>query len=118
MNHEKVLYAVFACSQTNNEPVKDWLKELSLNERKIIGFKIKEVEYGWPVGMPLTKSLGNGLWEVRVNLGETEKIARIIFGIDGNRMVLLHGFIKKTQKTPKEDLNIASKRWKSYKSVS
>lgn len=67
--------------------------------------------------MPLTRPIGNGLREVRINLGETDKIARVIFGLDGNRMVLLHGFIKKTEKTPKNDLDIANKRWKSYESI-
>ncbi len=117
MDNEKVLQVVFARTQAGGEPVKDWLRKIALDERRAIGFKIKEVEFGWPVGMPLTKPVGEGLWEVRVCLRETERIARVIFGLDGNKMVLLHGFIKKTQKTSKKDFDIAIQCWKTYKNI-
>jgi phage-related protein len=115
MDNEKILKAVFIRTQAGGEPVKDWLKTLPQEERKTIGFKIKEVEFGWPIGMPLTKAIGEGLWEIRVSLGETERTARIIFGLDGNKMLLLHGFIKKTRKTPKPDIEIARHRLKNYR---
>ncbi|MCP4697378.1 MAG: type II toxin-antitoxin system RelE/ParE family toxin [Gammaproteobacteria bacterium] len=115
MKNEKVSQAVFACTETGKEPVREWLKGLPAEERRAIGFKIKEAEFGWPTGMPLTKNLGNGLWEVRVSIGKTKRMARIIFGLDTNKMVLLHGFIKKTRQTPDEDIRIARARWKNYR---
>ncbi|TPV99038.1 MAG: hypothetical protein USCAAHI_01532 [Beijerinckiaceae bacterium] len=80
-------------------------------DRRILGFDIAVVEFGWPVGMPLCKSLAGGLWEVRSNLTDG-RIARVIFCVAHGRMVLLHGFIKKTPKTPQIDLDTARKRQK------
>ncbi len=78
-------------------------------DRKIIGEDIKDVEFSWPTGMPLVRSLGKGLWEVRSDLTQG-RIARVLFCVQHGRMVLLHGFIKKTQKTPDADLELALKR--------
>lgn len=88
--------------------MRNWLKSLPSDEdRKRIGEDIKTVEFGWPIGMPVCRPLGEGIYEVRTNLAQNW-IARILFYIDKmNRMVLLHGFIKKTQKTPDEDLELA-----------
>jgi phage-related protein len=87
--------------------VRDWLKGLSLEDRKRVGEDIKTVEFGWPIGMPVRKSLGDGIYEVRTNLAHN-RIARVLFYIDTKgRMILLHGFIKKTQKTPNQDLELA-----------
>ena len=80
-------------------------------DRRILGFDIAVVEFGWPVGMPLCKSIARGLWEVRSNLTHG-RIARVIFCVAHGRMVLLQGFIKKTQKTPQSDLDTARKRQK------
>lgn len=90
--------------------MREWLKGLPLSEdRKRIGEDIKTVEFGWPIGMPTCKPLGDGIYEVRTRLGQN-RIARVLFYIDTrNRMVLLHGFIKKTQKTPSEDLELAKR---------
>jgi phage-related protein len=95
--------------------VRDWLKGLpSSEDRKRIGEDIKTVEFGWPVGMPVCKSLGNGIYEVRTSLAQN-RIARVLFYIDKRtRMVLLHGFIKKTQKTPDEDLEQARNNRKKH----
>jgi len=92
------------------EPVRQWLVGLSQSERKIIGEDLKTVQLGWPIGMPLVRKIATGLWEVRVTL--PGKIARILFTVVENRMVLLHGFIKKTQATPKGDLDLAVSRLK------
>ena len=101
--------AIFYRTEAGGEPVRDWLKELSPEGRKRIGEDIKTVEFGWPVGMPVCKPLGDGLYEVRTTLSQS-RIARMLFYIDTRgRMVLLHGFIKKTQKTPDEDLELARK---------
>jgi phage-related protein len=112
---EKVLDVVFARTQAGSEPVRDWLRALPSEEKRIIGFKIKEVQFGWPIGMPLTRNLGNGLWEVRINLPGTERIARVIFTLHKNNMVLLHGFIKKTQKTPEHEIETARNRLRNCK---
>ena len=84
------------------------MKSLSEEDKLKIGTDIKTVEYGFPIGMPICKSLGKGLFEVRTNLDN--RIARILFWISDGKMVLLHGFIKKSQKTPKQDLDLALKR--------
>jgi len=94
-----------------SEPVRDWLKEMDRDDRRVIGEDISVVEFGWPIGMPTCRPLGDGLWEVRSNLSGG-RIARVIFAINAGRMVLLHGFIKTTQKTPKADLELARKRKK------
>jgi phage-related protein len=100
--------AIFFRTDSGGEPVRDWLKGLpSPEDRKRIGEDIKTVEFGWPVGMPVCRPLGGGLYEVRTSLAQN-RIARVLFYIDKKaRMVLLHGFIKKTRKTPDEDLKLA-----------
>jgi phage-related protein len=100
--------AIFFRTEAGGEPVRDWLRRLpSPEDRKRIGEDIKTVEFGWPVGMPVCKPLGDGIYEVRTSLAQN-RIARVIFYIDKRaRMVLLHGFIKKTRKTPDEDLELA-----------
>jgi phage-related protein len=105
----KRLPAAFYRTETGNEPVRDWLKqELSKEDRVKIGTAIKRVEIEWPIGKPTCAPLSDGLWEVRVSL--TNRIARVIFCVHDETMVLLHGFIKKTQKTPQDDLDLAGKR--------
>lgn len=89
--------------------MRDWLQQLEQSERKIIGADIKTVEYGWPIGMPTCRPMGKGLYEVRSSL-PGGKIARVLFCIFEGQMVLLHGFIKKTQKAPQQELNLALKR--------
>lgn len=101
--------ARFYQTESCNEPVREWLKQLEPTERKIVGADIKTVEYGWPIGMPTCRSMGKGLYEVRSSL-PNGKIARVLFCIFEEHMILLHGFIKKTQKTPPKELNLALKR--------
>ena len=99
--------AIFYRTEAGGEPVRDWLKGLSSEDRKCIGEDIKTVEFGWPIGMPVCRPLGDGIYEVRTSLAQN-RIARVLFYIDKKgRMVLLHGFIKKTQRTPGEDLQLA-----------
>jgi len=90
------------------EPVREWLKSLSQVEKRTIGEDVKTVQFGWPLGMPLVRKLEPGLWEIRSNL--PSGIARIIFTVKDNAMVLLHGFIKKSQKTSLDDLQLARAR--------
>ena len=91
--------------------MRDWLLELSKADRAAIGADIKDVEFSWPVGMPLRRSMGDGLWEVRSGLDQG-RIARVLFCVTRGTMLLLHGFIKKTQKTPAADLDLARRRMK------
>lgn len=89
--------------------MREWLKNLDAEDRKIIGEDIKDVEFSWPIGLPLVRSLGKELWEVRSSLPRG-RIARVLFCIAGHRLILLHGFIKKTQKTPQSEIDLALKR--------
>jgi phage-related protein len=100
----------WGASLADAEPVLDWLKSLPADERKEIGRDLMRVQWRWPVGMPLCRSLGDGLWEVRSNL--PGRIARVLFCIHGGGIVALHGFIKKTQKTAQAALDLAKKRMK------
>ena len=93
--------------------MRDWLKALPVAERKIIGEDIKTVQFGWPLGMPLVAHLESGIWEVRTRL--STRIARVLFVLDRDVIVLLHGFIKKEQKTPKPELDLAKERLKLLK---
>lgn len=107
--------AIFFRTEAGGEPVRNWLKGLPLpDDRKRIGEDIKTVEFGWPIGMPVCKSLGDGLYEVRTSLAQ-HRIARVLFYIDRKgRMVLLHGFVKKTPKTPDEDMELARSNRKKH----
>jgi phage-related protein len=105
---EPTLRVVFYRTAAGREPVRDWLRGLDREDRKVIGEDVKTVQYGWPLGMPLVRSLGDGLWEVRSRL--KGRIARAIFFAEGDVMALVHGFIKKSQKTPENDLALARRR--------
>jgi phage-related protein len=105
----KRLPAYFYRLDSGREPVREWLKGLEPEDRKAIGEDIKDVEFSWPIGMPLVRPLGRELWEVRSSLPRG-RIARVLFCVEQGRMMLLHGFIKKTQKTPQRDIDLALKR--------
>ena len=105
----KNITAVFYRSDNGNEPVRDWLLELSKDDRKAVGTDIKTVEFGWPIGMPVCRPMKDGLYEVRTNLSD-RRISRVLFCFRSEKMVLLHGFIKKSQQTPKPDLDLAKRR--------
>ena len=104
----------FFCESTGSEPVRDWLKRLPVEEKREIGSDIKTVQFGWPIGMPVVDHIDGDIWEVRTRL--STRIARVLFVLEGNVMVLLHGFIKKERKTPKADLDIAKQRLKKLRS--
>jgi len=105
----KRLPVEFYRSEKGIEPVRDWLKSLDNLDKTKIGQAVKMLEYGWPVGMPTCRPLRNGLYEVRTTLPSNRE-TRIFFCIHNEHMVLLHGIIKKTQKTPQRDLTIARNR--------
>ena len=110
---KKIIAVDFYRQANRREPVREWLKSLKKEEKRIIGEDIKMVQEGWPLGMPLVCNLGQGLWEVRSTLPNT--IARVLFIMHKGQMVLLHGFIKKTQKTPPQNLALARERAKEVK---
>jgi phage-related protein len=111
----KRLPAKFFRSANGVEPVKDWLKTLDRDDCRIIGSDIKDVEFSFPIGLPLCRSLSGykDLWEVRSKI-TGGKIARVIFYISNGEMILLHGFVKKSQKTPKGVIDLAVKRLKEH----
>lgn len=106
---------IFFQSNSGREPVREWLKDLTKDDRKIIGEDIKLLQFRWPLGMPLVRKLESDLWEVRSNLSQG-RIARVLFTVNKNEIVLLHSFIKKSQKTPQNDLKLGRSRrslWQS-----
>lgn len=102
---------VFYQIEAGNEPVRDWLLGLAEDQRREIGLDLMRVHYGWPIGMPLVRPMGQGLFEVRTPLADGT-IARVMFCFHAGELYALHGFIKKSQKTPAADLELARKRQK------
>jgi phage-related protein len=102
---------VFYRSAAGAEPVREWLRDLPAADRRAIGGDLATLQVGWPIGMPLSRSLGGGLWELRSNL-PSRRTARLLFFAAEGRLGIVHGFIKKTQKTPAADLDLARRRMK------
>jgi phage-related protein len=109
---ERPLKVVFFRTETGAEPVREWLRSLPVEERKAIGEDILAVQYAWPIGKPLVDHLAEGIWEIRSRL--RTRIARTLFAVINQRIVLLAGFIKKQQKTPANQLTLARNRKKQY----
>lgn len=101
----------FLVSPSGNQPALEWLRDLPRDDRLVIGQDLMRLQWRWPVGMPLCRNLGDGLWEVRSSL-PSRRIARVIFCAHDGSLVALHGFIKKSQKTPQADLELALQRKK------
>lgn len=102
----------FYKTPSGNEPVKEWLKSLSRETKKTVGEDIRAVQIVWPQGMPLVRHMEGKIWELRSNV--KNGIARIFFTIKNEYIVLLHGFAKKTQRTPQQEFEIARKRLKEW----
>ena len=115
MNGEPSLNVIFFHTSSGRAPVRQWLKSLDKADRKVIGEDIRLVEFRWPLGMPLVRKMEEHLWEIRSHLSG-RRIARILFTVNDGKMILLHGFIKKSQKTPQRDLNLARNRRKLWQS--
>jgi len=109
-NGPKLSVKFFRQKASSSEPVRDWLRSLPITEKREIGEDIRAVQYGWPLGLPLVDHLDGDIWEVRTRL--ENRIARVLFVVDGATMILLHGFIKKDQQTPKTELDLAKDRLK------
>jgi phage-related protein len=106
------LRASFYSTRNGREPVREWLKSLDRDECKRIGTDIAYVQFKWPIGKPRVDHLRGPIWEIRATL--RSRIARVLFVVEGDELVLLHGFIKKNQKTPNEDIELAETRWKEW----
>lgn len=104
---------IFYQTSAGGTVVLDWLKGLTDTERAIIGQDLMRVQFRWPVGMPLCRPLGDGLWEVRSDL-PSNRIARLLFCVAEGKILVLHGFIKKTQKTPDDELKLARRRKREF----
>jgi phage-related protein len=105
---QRLVIADFYQTESGREPVREWLKTLSPTERQAIGKDVRKVEYGWPLGMPTCAPIGDGLWEIRTHL--TNRIARIFLCFVREKMILLHGFIKKSRVAPLSDITLARDR--------
>jgi len=111
--NDMILDVTFYRRENGNEPVREWLKSLHRNDCKIIGHDIHAVQFRWPIGMPLVRAMGKGLFEIRSHVSNG-CIARVFFIVDDAEMVLLHGMIKKSQSAPKHDLKIADNRRRAW----
>src|SRR5436190_20189512 len=112
-NGPRKIPVVFYRTRGGSEIVRNWLRDLDEGDRSTIGLDLMRVQYRWPVGMPLCRALGDGLWEVRTAL-PSNRIARVLFSVQQSRILVLHGFIKKTQKTPADDLALARRRNREF----
>jgi phage-related protein len=112
MKAERPLLVVFFKTDAGNDPVREWLKSMPKEDRHSIGEDLLTVQHGWPVGKPLVDHLGEGLWELRSRL--KNRIARALFIVVGNEIVVLHGFIKQTRKTPVHEMDLARRRKRQY----
>lgn len=110
---ERPLQVILYKTDSGHEPVRDWFKDLSKADRKCVGEDIKTVQYGWPIGMPVVRKLEKDIWEVRTQLDK--RISRVLITMHSDCIVVLHAFIKKSQKTPKEDIQLARQRLKDIK---
>ncbi|MFY9294644.1 MAG: type II toxin-antitoxin system RelE/ParE family toxin [Methylorubrum rhodinum] len=101
----------FYRSAAGHEPVREWLRELPAEDKRVVGFDIRRVQLGWPIGLPVCRPMSGGLFEVRSTL-PSRREARLLFGFHEGRLIALHAFIKKAQRTPAADLDLARRRLK------
>jgi phage-related protein len=105
----KKVAARFFATTNGREPVREWLRSFSSEDRKVLGTDLQRLEFGWPLGLPICRQLMAGLWELRSNLSGG-RTARLIFHVRNEELILLHGFLKKTEKTPASELQLAQSR--------
>jgi len=98
-------------SAMGREPLREWLRQLDKADRAIIGGDLRTLQFGWPIGMPLVRKLADHIWEVRSALS-TRREARLLFSANERGIVVLSGFIKKSQKTPGTEIALARRRLK------
>ena len=114
MSKDRPISVRFFCLDSGREPVREWLRSRRPEDRKVIGEDIKTLQFGWPVGMPLARKMDSNLWELRSNL--ERGVARTFFTVYEDQIVLLHGFVKKSQKTPANELALAKRRLRKLRS--
>jgi len=114
MSKDRPVAVQFFRLDSGREPVREWLKNMRSEDRKVIGEDVKTLQFGWPVGMPLARKMDDNLWELRSSLDRS--IARTFFTVYGSKIVLLHGFVKKSQRTPANELALAKRRLKKLRS--
>ena len=107
---QPLLTVIFYASASGREPVREWLRALTPEDRRALGLDIKTVQYGWPLGMPVVRKMQRGLWEVRSTLSNND--ARLFFTVIGSNLIVLHAFLKSSAKTPKAELELALSRMK------
>lgn len=110
----KKIPLLFYRTKAGSEPVRDWIKSLPESDRHAIGLDLMRVQFGWPIGLPLCRALDDGLWEVRTTLPDSRE-ARVLFFFHEGRLGVVNGFIKKSQKAPPAELDLARKRMKEMK---
>lgn len=115
MERVEPLEAAFFETESGSQPCRDFILTLDREDKKEIGAKIFEVQQGFPMGLPLVRKMDTNLWEIRISI--SDGICRIFFTIAGNIIILLHGFVKKSQKTPQNELETAKKRLASFKEM-
>jgi phage-related protein len=98
-------------SASGREPVREWLRALGKGDRTVIGDDLRMLQFGWPIGMPLVRKLVDRVWELRSSL-PSRREARLLFTANEEQIVILSGFIKKSQKTPGAEIELARKRLK------
>lgn len=96
-------------SVSGREPAREWLRQMDKRDRAVIGANLRTVQFGWPIGMPLVRKLGADIWEVRSSLPGNRE-ARLLFAANDDQIVVLHAFIKKSQRTPPREIELAHKR--------
>jgi phage-related protein len=111
----KPIPLVFWKSAAGREPVRDWLNELPREDQRIIGRDIAKVQFGWPIGLPVCRPLGNGLWESTFVIAESPRRWRVLFGFHDDMLIALTAFIKKAQATPAGEITLAQHRLKEAK---
>jgi phage-related protein len=102
-------------SAAGNEPVREWLNALAREDQRVIGRDIARVQFGWPIGLPVCRPLGKGLYEVRSSLPSGRE-ARVLFGFHDGMLIALTAFIKKSQAAPAVELELARRRLKEMTS--
>ena len=119
MNTKPQLRVVFFRTDRGNDPVRDWLEGLGERDEIIIDTDITVVAENWPLvaRTSLVKKLRSedDLWEIRSRISDGKRIARVMFTIEAGEIILLHGFVKKSQRTPRKDLRIARRRNKLWR---
>ena len=108
MPSDRPIPVIFFRLDSGREPVREWLRDMNQDSRRSIGADIKTLQYGWPAGMPLARKLADDLWELRSKI--PDGIVRTFFTVHNEKIVLLHGFTKKSQKTPPKELTTAKRR--------